>query len=201
MIEDPLPRQVAWRDSLVERIVYIPADCVWLPLDGKDVPVISERTVGQHMGARDAVRPGIARSVHGAVHRARLPADVLHDVDLAAPRPPNPGTVVPQQPECGPHTLPSRDVNTRLDAAVPPRPSGCGTRLQPSGRVGTAAGLLATSFDDQLAGFDAHVVAPVGIELELGVPPAITADLRRPVRRVEARAVELVAPHEPPTGR
>src|SRR5207249_680699 len=136
--------------------------------------------------------------MHRAVHAAGLLADVLHDVDLTACGPPDVLAGLGKHPEGGPQTLPAWDLKARLYAAVPPRAYTC--RLQSSRRVVTVAEPLTSSLDDQVAALYTRVLGAVGIELELAVPPAVAANLPHQSPRVEGRAVELVVPHELPTG-
>src|SRR2546423_15008887 len=66
----------------------------------------------------DAARARVSRPVHGAVHDRRLAADVLHDIDLARLRPTDSVDVVAEHPERRPQTLPARNTDARLEAAV-----------------------------------------------------------------------------------
>src|SRR5215510_895960 len=56
--------------------------------------------------------------MHAAMDFARLGADVLHDVDFAARRPPDFIDVVPERPECRPDALALRGLNARLEASI-----------------------------------------------------------------------------------
>src|SRR5213079_3327148 len=67
--------------------------------------------------------------------------------------------------------------------------------------VRPVADRLAARLDHEGAVFEPGVLDAIGVELELGVPPAIAPSLPHPVGGVERRAVELVVPHEPPRRR
>src|SRR5205823_2413666 len=73
-------------------------------------------------------RTGVPGAVHRAVYPAGLLADVLHDVDLAAPGPAGGGDIIAQHPESGPQPLPTRYLNTGLDATVLPRAQPLGLK-------------------------------------------------------------------------
>src|SRR5439155_5132076 len=88
-----------------------------LPLHREDVIVVGERALRERVGPADAVAAGVAGSVNGAVHRLRLAADVLHDVDLAGARPTDGVDVVAEHPERRPDPLAARDPDARLEAA------------------------------------------------------------------------------------
>src|SRR5438067_12898403 len=119
MVVDPLRvrRDRAERGSAVLLAVDEPADLAGLPLHREDVVVVGERALRERVGSADAVAAGIAGSVDGAVHRARLAADVLHDVDLTGARPTDGVDVAAEHPERRPDPLAARDLDARLEAA------------------------------------------------------------------------------------
>ena len=155
--------------------------------------------VGKGVGAEairgaHAPRARVPGTVHRPVHAARLPADVLHDVDFAARGPADLLAATPEHPERGPHTLPARDTNPCLDAAVLPRCQALG--LEASRRVLPVSKRLLTRIDDEMAVFDARILGASSVELQLMVSPAAAAGLPDPFRKVQGRAVELVVPDE-----
>src|SRR5437773_2628668 len=128
MVVHPASRKTLRGDGQVEGAVDVPANRIRLPLAGVHVKGVGEGARGQVICAADALRTGVPRAVHRAVHPAGLLADVLHDVDLAARGPADGGDVVAQHPESGPQPLPARYLNTGLDATVLPRAQALGLK-------------------------------------------------------------------------
>src|SRR5437899_948134 len=175
VVVHPPPGQGIRGDGLVQHVVYVPANRSRLPLDGVDVKRVGKRARRQVVRAADASRAGVPRAVYCAVHPARFLADLLHDVDLAARGPADGGDVVAQHPERGPQPLSARYLNTGLDATVLPRAQTLGLE---SGRGVPAGGeRLPAGLDDEVARIDVRVLDPVGVELELAVPPPIAPGL------------------------
>src|SRR5438046_2654314 len=143
MVVHPWSGQVMRGDGLVQRIVHVPANRARVPLHGEDMKRVGEGTRAQFIRTGYALCARVARAMHGAVHPARLLADVLHDVDLAAPGPAERGAVVAQHPEGGPQALPARDLNPCFHAPVAPRPQPSG--LESGGRVVTISERLTRS--------------------------------------------------------
>src|SRR3990172_8947389 len=196
VVVHPPTGKVPRRDRLVQRAVHVPANRLRLPLDGIHVKTLGERAGGQLIRGPHALGTRVAGTVHGAVHQGGFPADVLHDVDLAALGPADFVAVVAQHPEGGPQSLPARDLNPCLHAGVSPRSQPLG--LQPGRRVLAIPRPLLPGHDNEVAVFDTRVFGAVGVELQLGVAPAVAPGLPHPFRRVEGRPVEFVAPHESP---
>src|SRR5437588_10922647 len=121
MIEHPWSGQIIRSYGHVERIVDVPANRARVPFDREDMKGIGEGSHAQLIRARDALRTRVAGAMQGAVHPARLLADVLHDVDLAAPGPSHRGAVVAHHPEGGPQAMSPRALHPWLLAPVPPR--------------------------------------------------------------------------------
>src|SRR6266702_1615121 len=183
MIVHPWSGQVMRSDGLIQRIVDVPAKRARVPLDGEDMKRVGEGTSAQLVRAGDALCTGVAGAMRRAVHPARLLADVLHDVDLAAR---------------GPQALPARDLNPCFHAPVAPRAQPLG--LESGGRVVTVSERLTASLDGEDAARDTRVFGAVGVELELRVAPAAAPGLADPFSSIEGGAVELVVPHELPPG-
>ena len=59
-----------------------------------------------------------AGTVERSVDGARFLADIFHDVDFAALGPADGSDVVAKHPEGRPHSLPRRNFDTRLEAAI-----------------------------------------------------------------------------------
>src|SRR6266702_2214358 len=196
MIVHPWSGQVMRSDALRQRIVDVPANRARVPFDGEDMKRVGEGTSAQLVRAGDALCTGVAGAMHRAVHPARLLADVLHDVDLAARGPADRDAVIAQHPKGGPQALPTRDLNPCFHAAVAPRAQPLG--LESGGRIVTISERLTASLDDEVAACDTRVFGAVGVELELRVAPAVAPGLADPFSRIEGRAVELVVPHELP---
>jgi hypothetical protein len=104
--------------------------------------------------------------------------------------------VVAQHPERGPQSLPARDLHARHDPAVALGAQALG--LEARRGVGLAAERLGTRLDHEGAAVEPGVLDPIGIELELGVSPAVAPDVPGPARGVECGAVELVVPDQLP---
>src|ERR1043166_7668129 len=117
MIEDPPgpARQISRRDAMILPAVYGPANFVRPPRDGKDMKVVGVGRMRERVGAAGAAGARIARAVQRAVRDGRLASDVLHDVDLAAPRPTDRIDVRAEHPEGGPESLPVRDADPCLE--------------------------------------------------------------------------------------
>src|SRR6266516_959853 len=198
MIVHPWSGQVMRSDGLIQRIVDVPANRARVPLDGEDMKRVGEGTRAHLVRAGDALCPGVAGAMHRAVHPARLLADVLHDVDLAARGPADRDAVIAQHPEGGPQALPARDLDPRFHAPVAPRAQPLG--LESGGRVVTVSERLTARRDGEIAAFDTRVFGAVGVELELRVAPAAAPGLADPFSSIKGGAVELVVPHELPPG-
>src|SRR5439155_21326441 len=94
---------------------------------------------------------------------AGLLAAVLHDVDLAAPGPAGGGDIIAQHPESGPQPLPTRYLNTGLDATVLPRAQPLG--LKPRRGVFAGGERLAAGLDDEVPRIDVRGRHAGGVEL------------------------------------
>ncbi len=177
--------------------VHVPAHLIGLPLDGIDVEVVCEVDPAGRVGAArtDVVGPAPAE-----VDRPADPVSAvggLHDVDLAARGPSPVGIVLRHHPERRPHSAAGRDLGPHLDPAVEegllvPR------KDLARGELPSAVVLLARG-EDQVAAGDGDVLWPVVLEFVVAPSAqarAAVADVDRPVAGVEARAVELVRPHE-----
>src|SRR2546427_13026898 len=88
---------------------HVPANRARVPLHSEDMTRVGEGSRAQLIRARDALCARVARSMHGAVHPTRLLAQVLHDVDLAAPGAAGQCAVFAPHPEGGPQARPARD--------------------------------------------------------------------------------------------
>src|SRR5262245_9504476 len=134
--------------------------------------------------------------MQGAVHGRRLPADVLHDVDLAASRPPDAADVVAEHPESRPNALAARDLQTRRESTI--RVVEFPRRLEFRGRVIATAVRLFLGRDHEVAvAVHGGVVRPVPVELELVVSEPVTLVDEVPFRRVDLAplwTVGLVVP-------
>src|ERR1022692_5233521 len=127
--KDPLSAtgNIGGPDGKVELAVRIPADTVGLPLDCKDVKIISEGcSSAKHIRPANAFTARIAWSMDRAMHRGRFTTDVFHDVNFPADRPAHRVNVRAQHPESRPKSLAARYFNARLDAAIGPRPLALG---------------------------------------------------------------------------
>src|SRR5207249_5826791 len=123
---------------------------------------VGEGARGQVICAANALRTGVPGAVHRAVYPAGLLADVLHDVDLAAPGPAGGGDIIAQHPESGPQPLPTRYLNTGLDATVLPRAQPLG--LEPGRGVLAGGERLAAGLDNEGARIDRSEERRVGKE-------------------------------------
>src|SRR5207245_9153542 len=150
---------------------------------GYGVKAVRERSARQRVGTADAVGTAVAGTVHCAVYGPGLLPDVLHDVHLAARRPADLRDVIAQHPKRGPQPLPARDLNARLDPAVLPRAQTLGLEARRSVRLVTER--LVPRLDHEVTVLESRVLDPIGIELELGVHPAIAPSLPHPLGGVE----------------
>ncbi len=152
-----------------------------------------------------AVGARVAGAVQAAVDRARLLADALHHVDLAAGRPPAGEDVVAEEPERRPHPLALRDLDAGLEVAV-----GLGHLTggdEPGRRVVTrsvpalGAGALLSGGDGEVArAVEGGVGGAGGVGLQLLVAPPGATGLGAPRRadRAAGGSGELVGPGEGP---
>src|ERR1700680_667446 len=120
MIEYPLrpARQIRRGHSMVLAPVHEPDDLIRPPRDGEDMKIVRVCTTRQRVGPTDTVAARIARAMKRTVRDGGLASDVLHDVDLAAPRPSNRIDVRAEHPEGRPNALPAWDSDPRLEPTV-----------------------------------------------------------------------------------
>src|SRR6185369_16135845 len=128
----------------------------------------------------------------------RIETDVLHDVDLAAV---GPAAVYPsgrKHPDPRPRAAARRQFRFHFDAAV--SPVAFALRDESRRSVFVTFPRIAARFDDEQTVFYARVLrATFGVELQLFVAPAVTADVVTPLLRVgQTVVVELVAPDQSP---
>ena len=213
VVEHPLTGDIARGGRVVQDVVDIPVDEIGLPLDRERVIVV--RHAGDVLDVAEGVATGVTRTVDRAEDLVGNPADVLHDVDFAGLRPFDQIDVGTETPEGRPQAVFTiGHLDPRLDSAV--RELCSLLRHQPGGGVvaGAVVALFALGFtggDHQIAlTIGGDVVGAVGVVLQLGVTPAGDAVdgsvsvLVSPVGRVRSCSlgfVELVAPHERPSGR
>ena len=134
----------------------------------------------------------------------RFLANVFHDVNLAATWPTCYVDIVPEHPECRPHSLPERQFDASLETAV--GLAEFSKRLQPSG--GVVSGfrirfriLLVQGSDDEIAISQKDVGRAVGIILEFLVAPTLTPGFENPLGTIHGRpirTIELIAPNQFP---
>ena len=213
VVKDPLAGDIIGRRRKELYAVHVPADLVWLPLDGIHVKVIRERfAIRIFVPGANPSSARVARAVDGAVHRGGLAPDVLHDVQLAGLRPADLADVRAQGPEGRPQSLAKRDLETGFNppvgklGLVPRDESRRGILARPIVADERTIGFLGRDHQVALA-IGGRVLGAAGIVLQLGVAPAgvgidrAVADLVRPVGRVGGgarRIIELVAPHQAP---
>ncbi len=191
--------EVLGTDLEVGLTVEVPADARLVPVDGEGVEVVGD-VDRLPVPARPSSGSGIPRPVDGPDHEVGLTSDVLHDVDLADVGPAVchvVGVLVEaraEHPERRPRADSLRHLDARFDPAVLELAQPLG--LEPSRRVERVLVLLLAEFDHEHAVVGARVLAPIGVELRLPVPPPPAADVVGPVRGVDRLAVELVAPHQ-----
>src|SRR5260370_27747102 len=142
-------------------------------------------------GGKTERRGGVARFGNGAgtmertMDRARLLADIFHDVDFAASGPVDGSDVVAEHPESGPHPLSGRNLDTGFEAAV----SLAEAALSFEGSRGVVAHGAATTGvrglghrgNDQVATLHLSILRKVGIALEFVVAPTVAAGVIRPL--------------------
>src|SRR4051812_25814747 len=136
-----------------------------------------------------------------AVDAAGIPADMLHDVDLAHCRPAA-LAVGGEHPDRRPHAAPAGELGANLDEAIFPVGDPAGDQLARAivlaAEIGLVGHALAAGFEDQPAALDARVLAPgVGIILQLVVEPALFVEggVVAPLGGIgQAGTVELVGP-------
>src|SRR6266851_7965583 len=139
-----------------------------------------------------------------AVNYGRFLADVFHNVDLAASGPAGGTDIVAQHPKRRPDTLSIRNLEPRLKPSIGLReliPGEQPCRSVIAGDVIRPRERFLYCFDHQQATLDVRVDRAVGISLEFVVTPAIAADIKGPLSRINRRAagtIKLVTPHQTP---
>ena len=120
----------------------------------------------------------VGSGVNVGVHASRIEADVLHDVDLAARRPPGLADVRAERPDGRPRPPALRQPGPNLDSSVGP----VGAARQAGRGVVGALEPLAPGFDHQQAVLDARVLRPFA---RVVLPLVVTdeADLVVPAER------------------
>src|SRR3954468_13456208 len=121
MIVNPLRARwkIGWRSRRIELVIHIKAYGLRLPFDGEDMIIACETLLTlQSEWCADTFRAGISRPVNRSMNHRRFTPDVLHDVYLAADRPPDFIYVITEQPEGRPDALTAREFETRLEPPV-----------------------------------------------------------------------------------
>src|SRR5437899_311741 len=171
----------------VEIGIHEEADRAGFPLDSVKVKRIGEILPGGQAEGRG----GVARFGSGAgtmertVDRARLLADVFHDVDFAASGPVDGSDVVAKHPESGPHSLSGGNFDARFEAAI----GLAEEALSFEASRGVVAHGAATAGErglvhrgnDQVAALHLSILREVCIALEFVVAPTVAAGVIRPL--------------------
>src|SRR6266481_2212033 len=192
----------------VEIGVDIEADRVGFPFDGVKMKVVGETLARGKLenGSKVTCAAGSAGAMQGTVNGGGFLADIFHDVDLAALGPAHGRDVLAEHPQRGPHSLPCRDFDSCLEAAISLREEAL--RFEACGRVSArhavgAGVVLFLRRDYQIPFFSIRVLKATGVVLELLIAPAVAADGVGPLLRVWRRAVragEFVPPNHSPAG-
>ena len=115
-------RQARFSDDAVQELVHVETDDARFPFDCELVKVVCEAlTLRERIGRgdmREIALLGVSGPMDRSVNDAWLAADVFHDVDLAAERPPDFAEVVAEHPEGRPEPRAGREFDPRLDAAI-----------------------------------------------------------------------------------
>src|SRR6185437_10923254 len=165
--------------SIVDTI-YEEAEMAGVPLQGKDMEIVSECAMCQLIVAGE-----IARTMYCAINKIGLNANILHDINFAAGRPANRCAIISEEPESRPESLTSRNLDAGFDAPIGKAKvlvggeltRGILTRTIPAliiGRI-TFAGL-----NHQIALTIPVGVLVVRIVIQLLITPAAAADRGRP---------------------
>src|SRR5260221_12017217 len=186
----------------VEIRVHVEAHRPGFPLDSVKMKIGGETLAC----GKTERRGGIARFGNGAgtvertVDRARLLADVFHDVDFAASGPVDGSDVVAEHPESGPHPLSCGNFDAGFEAAV----GLAEEALSFEASRGVVAHGAATAGvrglvhrgNDQVATLHLSILRKVCIALEFIVAPAVATGVVSPFGRVGSSTigVELIAP-------
>src|SRR5438067_604983 len=119
-------------------------------------------------------------------HR-RFPADIFHDVDLAAVGPMNSIDIVAQHPERRPDALAKRNLDPGFDTAI--GLAELVLRQQPGGSI-VATNLVSAGksfldrIDDQRAVLTVRVCWAARIGFEFVVAPTLTTKIKGPLGRI-----------------
>ncbi len=139
-----------------------------------------------------------------AVDRARVEAQLLHDVDLAAG-----GPVVAHQPDGRPDAARAAEPGADFEEAVGPARRAVGDQTRRAIGLAAVIGILrqalGTRFNNQLAVVDAGILRSVGrivlgfaVEPTVAVAPGVVAPF---AGRGHRAVVELIRPHKVIAGR
>jgi hypothetical protein len=210
MIENPFAAggPIGLTEGGVEIGVDVEADGVGGPFDGVEVKVIGEILACGKSKDRGQVAGvcGGAGAVQRTVDFVGLLADVFHDVDFAALGPADGGNVFSEHPERGPNSLPFRDFDAGLEAAVGLDEQAlcleAGGGVLAGYPVGAGVGFFLRG-DDEISFFDSHVFLAIRVGLEFVVAPAFAAEVVGPfggIGRGAVRSGEFVAPDKAPAG-
>ena len=177
------------------RVVHEEIDAVLEPLDGIDMEVLRGVWNLDLVALLSVAYVIVGLGVHVAMHVQRVVADVLHDVDLPARRPPV-RRIDPEHPDRGPHAPPCRQLRADLDPSV--EPLGLTTGGQARRRDGMALEMVLARLDHQHAVLDARVFPPrLGVVLQLPVPD-VPLLVIPPLRIRHTRNIELIRPDQIP---
>src|SRR6185503_13951727 len=141
--------------------------------------------------------------MNGSMHRRRLAAYVLHNVNLTAVGPTGLFDVIAEHPECGPDTLSIRDLDARFEPAICLElANGLESSRAILASTIPAPGFLRQGLIDRCnhqvpVTIHRRVASTARVILQFVVSPSVPADLECPFRAVYRRpfrSIELIAP-------
>src|SRR6185369_5635527 len=148
--------------------------------------------------------PGISGTMNGSVNDRGLPADVFHNVDLAAGGPVGGVDVISQHPKRRPKTLTKGNPEARFEPSVLSCEFAFGSQTRRSViacHVVNAGIPFLNGFNDQGSLRLIGVVNAVRVVLQFLISPSVPANLRGPPGRIDRRVVsrvEFVTPNQTP---
>src|SRR5437879_4195234 len=156
-------------EGAVEIRIDVEAHHSRFPLNGVKMKIGGEILPGGQTQRRGS----IARSCNGAgtmertVDRARLLADVLHDIDFGTLGPTNGSDIVAKHPESGPHSLPFRNFDARFETAIGLAEKALGLEASRSVITRNAIGGIGVGFtqssDDEDAALHLRILGSGGV--------------------------------------
>lgn len=138
------------------------------------------------------VRSVVLSSVERGIDMVRVLADILHDVNFSAFRPPLLSDVFPEKPEGRPDTLTEGKLSSHLKFAI--HDGELVSSGHSSRGVSITLVIFSNCLNDKVASGKVGVLGSVSVVLEFFVASADVAYFKVPLSAIDSGSIELVIP-------